>query len=428
MAKRRDRGENTSDLLGELSSNESTASPFSDNLTASEIADAGYDSLVRHDDGFARINRNREKIVHTSIESISPNRSQPRRAIPSSVRQYWSGSSDFESMANFFNHWLKEINEERKSDGQERFPLDAFINGETTERSKFLEDDEDQLEQISDEKVRSKEAAFMPLVELAASIKRDGLINPVSIAKDGLLWQIETGERRWLAYHLLNWHEVSSEDWRKIPARQVANIDIWRQATENNARADLNAIATARQFALLLMDLRAHYAGDVYQAFDAFEHEQDFYAQVKDGNTARIPYGKAEMLINAMGISDVGQLRHIRRLLRLPNLIWVIADDLNWTESYLQKNIITTDEDETTFQGVHHALKQGYPQYLIDGFDGFHMPPELPEKARKHTERFRDLEKLLLSKVKQRVLRLSKADRKQAIAYLEDLIEGLRNS
>lgn len=426
MAKRRQRGDNADDLLGELRGNETTASPFS-SPTASDIADAGYDSLVGHDDGFKRLSRNREKIIFVDIESIQPNRTQPRRAIPSSVRQYWSGSSDVESMARFFQQWLDEINLERDHADRDHFPFDQYIIGKATPRSRFIDDEgEDQLEQIPHEKAGVKEAAMMPLIDLAASIKRDGLINPISVAKDGLLWQIETGERRWLAYHLLNWHENSSDEWRKIPTRHVESIDIWRQATENNARADLNAIATARQFALLLMDLRSQIEGDHYQPFEAFEHEQDFYAQVKDGNQARIPYGKGEMLINAMGISDVGQLRHIRRLLRLPQIIWTIADDLNWSENYLQKNIISIDDDETTFNGVHNALKQGYPEHLVTTYDGFVMQPDTTPVTTKPKVTYADIEASIFTKLKKRLLQLKKSDRKKAIDYLENMLDELK--
>lgn len=422
---RRDRGDNPDNILGELGSNESSDSTFA-GLTASDIADVGYNSGIGHDDPLAKLGREREKIRQTLIDSISPNPSQPRRAIPFSVRHYWSGSSDFDSMATLFTHWLEEINLERQDMGiQEIFPLDDFLQGNQTNRTIGI-DKEDELDQISDKRIGSKEQSLMLVVELASSIKRDGLINPVSIAKKGVLWEIETGERRWLAYHLLNWR-IGGTDWQKIPARQVDSVNIWRQATENNARADLNAIAKARQFALLLMDVRAEKEGNSFAEFPDFEHEQEYYAQVSDGKKYNVPYGMGEQLINAMGIRDVGQLRHLRRLLRLPNIVWTVADDLNWTENFIQKNILNTDNTQTIINGVAQAIKQGYPAYLLEDFAHLLEQEKVP-KPSKPKLKFADIQKSTLAKLETQLSKLNKSDRTQAIDYLEHLLNNLKNS
>lgn len=432
--KRRERGDNTSDL-DEFSNNDAGSNPFAGlsfgsppAASASDIADAGYGSTIGAD-AFKKLDGNREKIYKTPIESIVPNVMQPRRAIPTVVRQYWSGLSDYESMGQFFERWLKEIHLERKalSGNTNPFPLDAHLAGMTTARGEQLQQETD-LEQISpSRKIGPKEAALMPVVELAASIKRDGLINPISIAQKDLLWEIETGERRWLAYHLLHWHEGAQTDqWEKIPTQRVPSVDIWRQATENNARADLNAIGSARQFALLLMALRAEKEGDTFQGFEAFEHEQDFYAQVSDGNAHRVPYGTGEQLINAMGISDVGQLRHLRRLLRLPQIVWTIADDLNWTENFIQKNIISTDDTETIRKGVKAGLEAGYPDYLLDDYaDLLESAPT--EKAKPKRLRFVDIQQTTLTKLEKQINQLGKKGREEAIDYLEALIAELKS-
>ncbi len=422
---RRDRGENPDNILGELGSNESNDSPFS-GLTTSDIADAGYGSGIGHDDPFAKLGRGKEKIHQTQIESISPNLTQPRRAIPSSVRQYWSGSSDLESMATFFKRWLDEIELERQDLGiPELFPLDDYLDGRETPRTSGIEKEED-LEQINNKQIGAKEKALMQVIELAASIRRDGLINPISIAQKDLLWEIETGERRWLAYHLLNWR-IAGDEWEKIPARQVDGVSIWRQATENNARADLNAIGKARQFALLLMDVRAEKSGDSFADFNAFEHEQDYYAQVSDGNKFNVPYGMGEQLINAMGISDVGQLRHLRRLLRLPQIVWTVADDLNWSENFIQKNIISTDDTETIIKAVLQAKKERYPNYLLDEYS-YLLDKQKQAKLNKPKLKFADIQKSTLVKLEKQIFKLNKSDKMQAIAYLEHLLDDLRSN
>lgn len=424
--RRRERGDSPDDLLGELGSNEVVQTNIGD-LTASDIADAGYGSSIRHDDAFAKLGRGREKIIRTSIEEIYPNITQPRRAIPAVMSQYWTGQIDVESMADFFEHWLNEIDLERQQSHHDAFPLDAYLAGEATPRAQDAEGDEEQLEQIPQWRLGPKEAALMPVIELAASIFRDGLVNPISIAQNGALYEIETGERRWLAYHLLNWRfAAESDEWQKIPARQVDGVSIWRQANENNARADLNAIAKARQFALLLMNIRATEKGDKFQAYHSFDHEQAYYAQVEDGQEYRIPSGAGEKLINAMGISDVGQLRHLRRLLRLPRIVWTVADDLNWSENFIQKNILANaDEEEMIRRAVSQALREQYPDYLLEDYK-----PLLEQKAESQTGKsqltFGDLASSVLPKLEKQIAALDRKDRSQAIAYLEDLLERLK--
>src|SRR5690606_25072022 len=115
------------------------------------------------------------------------------------------------------------------------------------------------------------EAALMKVIELAASIYQEGLLNPISLVRYGEdRFLLETGERRWLAYHLL--HHYAPDDgkrdqWAKIPAQFVDGVDVWRQAAENSMRADLNAISKARQYAILLMALEQEINGSRFESY-----------------------------------------------------------------------------------------------------------------------------------------------------------------
>jgi hypothetical protein len=225
------------------------------------------------------------------------------------------------------------------------------------------------------------ELSLLELVDLAASIRRDGLTNPVTVAQTGDHYQLETGERRWLAYHLLHWFfEDERDKWAKIPARIVEHVDVWRQATENTARANLNAIGRARQFAILLMDLLAQ-SGAEFRPFEAFEQEQDFYAQVADGDVWRVPRGKGELLLNAMGLKHVGQLRHYRALLRLPNEVWREADDTNLTEGEIRYS----DADTVTPVTVQDIPSESSPSPTPSesGVDDDLFSPEIPRNFKK---------------------------------------------
>ena len=106
-----------------------------------------------------------------------------------------------------------------------------------------------------------KEAPLLRLADLAGSIRQDGLTNPITVVKTGDTHVIETGERRWVAFHLLNAY-IDGDDYQSIPARRMPELNLWRQASENTARDALNAIARARQIALLLMDMHGweHFA------------------------------------------------------------------------------------------------------------------------------------------------------------------------
>jgi hypothetical protein len=395
-------------------------------MTASGIADQAYGSTVGHNDPFAQLGRNREKIVRKSIEEIYPNVTQPRRAIPSALRQYWNGNPSAASMGAFYRMWLREVELERGSN----FPLHDYLERNVTERSQHIDTSDQQLDQVAAVPAPGpKEAALMRVVDLAASIRRDGLTNPISIAQKGTLHEIETGERRWLAYHLLNWcFGAVEEDWSRIPARVVEQISIWRQASENNARADLNAIGKARQFALLLMDLLVNEDGVRFQAFNEFDGERDYYAQVSDGTLFRVPRNRGEDLLNAMGLENPVQLRQYRALLRLPQPVWEWADDLNWTESFIRKELFgkAASEEDLLRIAVRQALAQGYTVSSVTAWEHLLQEKQPAQPARRYS--YGEFQSSLVPKVARYLENLNGKDRERAIASLEEMLMALRSA
>ena len=260
-----------------------------------------------------------ERIHKTDIFQILPDPTQPRRTIPSTVRHAWDGTPA--GVAEMFRIWWGAVQEER---GQE-FDLGAYLEDGETERSA------DNAPTFASGPL---EKAFLTIIELAASIRRDGLTNPITVAPHGGFYQLETGERRWLAFHLLAWFESHQEGgnpeaWHKIPARKVDRVDVWRQASENNARADLNVISKARQWAVLMMDLNGL---ENFSPLDTFSSEREYYAQAIP---LRPPYGKGEQLLNAMGVTSRSALARYRAVLMLPDEIWQGGDDLNLPEETL---------------------------------------------------------------------------------------------
>lgn len=339
---RRNRGAQTGDTLGNLENND-LPYPGADlqEMSTTEFASAGYGSRIAD---FESVGRGKVTARPVDIDKIYPDPSQPRRTIPSVLRQYWNGQPDHASMALLWMMWLKEIELER---GGQPPDVDAILNGEVSGRS-LLDETEDEHHAEEKHKPGKLETALLKIAELAASIKRDGLLNPIGVVPGGSTFMIETGERRWLAYHLLRWRFPGETTWLKIPAREVESINIWRQAGENNARADLNAIARARQLALLLMDIYSKDEGVEFAPFSEFEreNEQDYYAQVADGTVFKIPPQKMELFLNAMGFSHPVQIRQYRSLLRLPGEVWTLADDLNWTQSAIEKDLLQPSEGD----------------------------------------------------------------------------------
>lgn len=262
-----------------------------------------------------------------NIYLIHPDATQPRRALPTEVRRAWDGSPT--SLPVLFMEWMKAI------DGW-RSLIVSILNGEEVERPEI---------------VQPLTAALIEIADLAASIRRDGLTNPITVVRQGEEYIIETGERRWLAYHLLVAH-TGDESWTKIPARVVEQFNRWRQAAENNTRKDLNAIGKARQLAVLLMELIPNAAE--FLPLDRFEHEQQFYAQVADGEEFRTPRGKGQLLLSAMGLSHSDQIRQHRALLRLPRDLWDAADDGNWTIA-----------DISDYRDLNHGIVSQTPQFGI---------------------------------------------------------------
>ena len=277
-----------------------------------------------------------QAIEAVSIQEIHPNSIQPRYSIPHDLTDIFALHP--RNLVDIFERWIIEVQLET---GRKDFDILPYLRGAATHRGQLAETDGGDANP-ADQLPSSKEQALMKIVDLAASIRRDGLSNPISLVRLSDHYEIETGERRWLAYQLLYWKfgdgdrraNGSIVNWSRIPARIVNQVDVWRQASENNARDNLNAISRARQLALLLMDL--HGWGN-FAKIDRCENEQSFYAQVADGARWRIPRGQGERLLNAMGLSDAGQLRQYRALLRLPADLWRKGDDEDLTEGELRK-------------------------------------------------------------------------------------------
>lgn len=362
----------------------------------------------------AEVDAGRQVARPISIFEIHPDPAQPRRAVPSPVRPYWDGSPA--TVGELFSHWYGFAIQERG----EEFALEPFLLA--------------QDEAARPERVGPIEASFMDVVELAANIRANGLAHPIAVARVGDGFRLETGERRWLAFHLLYLSFAGErKQWERIPARVVEHVDVWRQASENNARANLNAIGKARQLAILLMDLYRR-QGIAFTAYDQVVapggSDRAYYAQVADGSRFPVPRGSGEAMLNAMGFKQPSQLREHRALLHLPDEVWRLADDLNWTYGRIRDLKRRAGEDDRLLVSLaqREAARDGY-SVGIPTLDSPTPPPEARETpengllALENRQRFRRLWKLA-SRVGQAGFSPSRRDLDE-IRYMREWLDEL---
>jgi hypothetical protein len=342
-----------------------------------------------------------EAVTRIPLESLHPDPMQPRRTIPALLRPYWIGRPDTEALAYLFNQWAREIADER----QAPYDLSEALISDTP-----------------DDMIGPREQALIPIINLAKKIRQQGFLHPITAGRRSGLLTIESGERRWLAAHLLHYaFPDEHETWAIIPARTVETINVWRQASDN-LHSDLNAIAAARQLALLVMDLYIT-NGAAFDPLSTFETEQEFYAQVADGVRYPVPGQQRDLLLNATGLRTAVHVRQYRRLLRLPNLVWVMADDLNWTENWIQKNIFakaTTDEEMIAL-AESAAVSQGY--FAAGDPDLLPRTPStrtIQARVRKYEKWLNDLQTL-----RRDLERMSHAERHTISERLQDILKWL---
>jgi hypothetical protein len=307
------------------------ANNFSPFAKANSAVQAPAPSVVETDEAMfgetrkAEKQRGASKLV--SIFDIQPDITQPRRAIPANLRDIPIASTFKPTYANsdLFEYWVYEVGAERalllNIDLNQPFAIGEYSASYAFQYDVYFGGGDER--DIDDELAEPgpTENALLDIVNLAISIQRDGLINPIGVARWGDKYIIETGERRWLAYHLL-YAYTRDERWSHIPTRVMDSFDRFRQATENTQRGDLNAVARARQYALLLMELWQQ-RGETFQPYEAFETDRAFYAQVADKPA---PDGLNELLLNACGIKSKSMAARYRKVLRLTDQEWAIAE------------------------------------------------------------------------------------------------------
>lgn len=89
----------------------------------------------------------------------------------------------------------------------------------------------------ADPEYPKKTEEFEKLQELAASIKKSGLIHPIIVYKLNDVYRVVAGERRTLACKLLGKTEIEARVFNEKPSEQALRLVQW---FENNSREDLS--------------------------------------------------------------------------------------------------------------------------------------------------------------------------------------------
>ncbi len=268
----------------------------------------------------------RKTIRAIPLQQIAPDPAQPRRIVPSKVLKAAQGKS----VTEMIQMWLDMAEQE----SGRPFNLAGYLGA--------LPD----FERPADP--TPIEARLIDVVSLAARIAEEGLENQLGIYRTAQGYAINQGEKRWLAHHILHFY-TGDEKYTRVKAEVIDAPSVWRQASENGARSNLNAVGMARQLARLVMDIYQR-AGVQFRPFEEYAGQCDrhYYAQVADGEQFRIPRGWGEPIMAAMGIKDPSQLRQYRAILKAHDELWTRADDENWAEGAIRAAMKTKRSTVTT--------------------------------------------------------------------------------
>lgn len=260
--------------------------------------------------------------LRLNIMDIRADRKQPRQAMPSLISVNWNGNP--EEVLDMLNRW-RLIAEQRAGI---IIPVEDILHGRNEKTFEL-------------KTAHPYFTGYIELLTLAQSIHREGLSNPVNVIRSGGTYPylIESGERRWLAHHIL-YQFVDSKYGRVKAVEGDVRESVWRQCSENNQRTNLNAIGKARQIALLIMECRAGLTD--YMPFDdiVVGCNRIFFAQVADGRYHPIPDGTTGRIQAALHMAK-STMSDYRSLLRLTednevnDILWMRADDEWWTQDVL---------------------------------------------------------------------------------------------
>lgn len=272
-------------------------------------------------DGSQQFQDNSIRVERILLEMVRPDPIQPRRVLPERVHQAFHSSRLTPTQA------LRELVQTAQVAARQRGqPFQGVLD--------LLNATENEDNQDQEQKYSPEEQLLRDLVNLAVTIRDDGQVNPLTVVdiSQGVtrLYRIETGERRYWASWLLRDFIPSYTGDGMIPCIVVPaeRSSVFRQAKENTSRAQLTAVAMARQAALLLLTVHGYEIPDGLVS-------NDFYRQALDLDL-RSKREFTDAVLSAMG--GIGRMHFSRykALLKLSDEALELADRYNLDEFHLR--------------------------------------------------------------------------------------------
>lgn len=278
-----------------------------------------------------------EQIHYYSLGKLVPNRNNARGILPSDIHNDFfkartSVMEPQDAMGRFIERVLEEAAHEKR------------VYSSVWDLAYLVEVDEKQ--ELSD-KLLPLEKRLRDLAILALTIHEQGVLNPLLVTAltddEAMRFKIIAGNRRFWACILLEHFMPNTKGRMRIPCRimndsQLADYD---QSVENTARSHLNAIALARQIALLL-----YAANDIPVPDDI--HTEAFYQQAfrLDLRNQRAT-SRSKKIYSSIGLSKE-RFSQIKSLLQLPVHVMEFSDDHELPEYALRELVNLSLEEQNT--------------------------------------------------------------------------------
>jgi hypothetical protein len=295
------------------------------------------------------------KVVSIVLDRIQPDPAQPRRVLPESIRdEFLMGHINARQA---LERWEAIVAEEAARAGRPRPDWKALLTRNPEDRS------EDAFDIDTPGQSGPEEDMLRSIVATASTIRHGGQVSPITVVEidGGSSFRIETGERRFWAYHWLDtW---VGDEFDQIQCIVVEESSPWRQAAENTSREGLSAMAMARQLATLLLDL--------YEISPDYTRPipNDWYRQALK---YRVPRGEGSNLRAALGGIERSQFSRLQALLRLPDAVWELADRYRLEERRL-RYVLKVGSEALQLQLVHVMIDKDLPaervQQLVESGD-----------------------------------------------------------
>ena len=297
---------------------------------------------------------NTVRVERILMEMVRPDPVQPRRVLPEQI--HFAFHEQRLTPTQALKQLIQIVQVAARQRGQ---PFQNVLE--------LLPSSDDEREEEGEVKFSPEEQLLRDLVNLAATIRDDGQVNPLTVVdvSQGVtrLYRIETGERRyWATWLLRDFMPHYSGDGMIpcliIPAEKAS---VFRQAKENTARSGLSAIAMARQAALLLLTVHGY---DIPNG----PVTNDFYRQALELDLKN-KREYTDAILSAMGGIDKARLSRIKSLLHLSDEAMELADRYDLDEKKLRYVLLLSEEDhiEIVRQIIDFNLSSKQVKELCEG-------------------------------------------------------------